>query len=85
MEKYIIKVLFIHRKETYSKQYAPEAVEIIDEWSEEDNLGYLENKKNEYLKQSDIVQATIINISLDREEIESKLYPKNEQIEGEIK
>ena len=37
MSTMILKVLFVQRKESYPGQYAPEAVAITDEFSEEEN------------------------------------------------
>jgi hypothetical protein len=60
----ILFVIFGQRKETYPGQYAPEALEVMDEYGMEDNPEWLEGKLDEHKKDTSFVNVEIIEINL---------------------
>lgn len=80
----ILKVLFGQRIESYAGEYGSEALEIIDEYTEEENPDFLTNKLKEYQKQDIFESLAIVEIEVDENKINSFLRPIN-KIKGEIK
>lgn len=83
-----IYVLFGQREERYEGQYAPEAMEIMDEFGYDENPQYLHRKLEMKKKQSDIVNAKIFEIDLGKgslDRIRSSLYEDIEKMTGEVK
>ena len=80
----ILKVLFGQRIESYAGEYGSEALEIIDEYTEEENPDFLTNKLKEYQKQDIFESLAIVVIEVDENKINSFLRPIN-KIKGEIK
>jgi hypothetical protein len=80
----ILRVLFIQRQDSYPGQHAPEAVEIADEYTDDDSPEFLQKKLKEQTG-SDIENAQIIDIEVDQARIMSILRPQNPPIAGTIK
>lgn len=78
----LLYVLFIQRKEQYEGQFGIEAVEIMDEYSYNDNPDYLDNKLKEYREQNDIDEAKIIPVTVNEQDIIQILYPS--KIKGTV-
>lgn len=83
-EKYIVKILFGQRKGSYEGEYAPEVLDAIDEYGNDENPDFLKNKfaDSEYSKEFSSLK--IIDIQLDRTEIDKILNPENKTIQGKI-
>lgn len=84
MNLLILKVLFGKQKESYKGEYASQALEIIDEYVEEENPDFLTDKLKEYQKQDIFESLAIVEIEVDEEKIKSFLRPVN-KVEGKIK
>lgn len=81
----ILKVIFVQRKESYTGEYAPEAMECMTEYAYDEYPEYLHEKLDGYKKDTEFVAAEIINIKVDVKEIEKRLYPDSSEINGIIK
>lgn len=63
----IIKVIFGQRKESYLGEYAPEALEVMDEYRYSENPDWLNGKYSEYEASKDFSSLRIIDIHIDNE------------------
>lgn len=59
-----IYVLFGQRKEDYPEQCAPEALEVMDEFSYNENGEWLHEKQQEHEKNPDLVALRIVEVDL---------------------
>jgi len=80
----LLYVIFIQRDEEYEGQIGVEAVDIMDEYSYEDNPDYLNDKLKELQNQPDITKAELIPIEIKEAEITKILFPAK-IIKGDIK
>jgi len=64
-------VLFVQRECRYEGQYAPEALEVADEFSYEDNPDFLTGKLAEAQANAEFIGAAIIEINLGNEGFKS--------------
>lgn len=81
----IIKVLFGQRKEDYEGQYAPEALEVMDEFGFEENAEWLEKKLEHHKRFNEFVSLKIIDIKISNGDLDRILNPDPPTIKGEIK
>lgn len=77
-------VLVGHRKETYKGEYAPEALEVIDDIGNHENPDFLIKKKAEYERTQEFNSLTIIRIRVPAKSITDALYPKQNTIHGSV-
>lgn len=77
-------VIFGQRKENYEGQYAPEALEVINEYANDDNPTWLGDKFREIQKQEDMKSVKIVTVVINNKNLSDIMNPKNE-LEGEIK
>jgi hypothetical protein len=63
-EQVNIYVIFAQRIESYEGQYAPEALEVMDEYGYDENAEWLESRLEPIKKQGDIVNAKIFKVDL---------------------
>ncbi len=80
----ILKVLFGRRIESYADEYAPEALEIADEYTDDENPDFITDKLKEYQKQEIFDSLEIVEIEVNEDKIKSILRPAN-RVEGKIK
>ena len=80
----ILKVLFGRRTGSYKDEYAPEALNISDEYTDDENPDFIADKLKEYQKQEIFDGLEIIEIEVDEDKIISILNPAN-RVEGKIK
>lgn len=80
----ILYVLFGQRKCNYPGQYAPEALEVMDEFGYEENPQWLEEKKEKCKATGEFMAVEIIELAAPTSEIEQRLMPRHEPIEGKI-
>jgi len=59
-----IECLFVQRKERYEGQYSPELIAAIDEYGNDDNPDYLNDKEEKVRKDMDISFYKRITISV---------------------
>lgn len=68
-------VLFGQRKENYPGQYAPEALECIDEWGMEDNGAWIGDKKREFEATGEFESLVIVPLEMDGAALMQRLRP----------
>lgn len=60
----ILYILFGQRKERYEGEYAPEALEVCDEYTMDENPAWLGEKKAEYEKDSSFVALEVVEVDM---------------------
>ena len=60
----ILHVLFAQRKCTYEGEYAPEALEVCDEYTMDENPEWMEEKVDELLDSDEFSAIEVIDIDL---------------------
>lgn len=83
MSKYTLHVLFGQRRCSYDGQYAPEALEVMDEFAWEENVEFLTDKLEEFRKTNEFTALRILEVALPFEEIEKALN-RAPEIQGEV-
>ena len=77
-------VLVGHRKETYKGEYAPEALEVIDEIGNDENPYFLTNKMREYRRTKEFDSLAVLRIRVPAKSVTDALYPKQNTIHGSV-
>lgn len=77
-------VLFAQRKCSYPGEFAPEALEVMDEFGYDVNGQWLHEKLEKYKKEdSTIERIEIVTIEVDSDKINNILNPKH-LVKGEV-
>ena len=81
-----IYVLFIHHKETYPGQHAPEAHVVCDEYILEQNPTWLEEAVDKHLSllAGSIDSHAVVAIEVDQDAIVAALNPEPTVVKGDI-
>jgi hypothetical protein len=79
----ILHIIFGQRICRYVGQYAPEALEIIDEYGNEDNPAFLVKTLKEYKESGEFTAVELINVSVDGDKID-KILNSTPSIIGKI-
>lgn len=79
-----IHVIFGQRHCRYEGEYAPEALEIIDEYGNDDNPGFLIDALAKHRKSNEFSAVEVVNVEVDEEKIHKILNPSHD-IVGKIK
>ena len=80
-----IYVLFAQRKCRYNGEYAPEALEVIDEFGMDENPEFLRLKQKEYENTKEFDSVVIIPIAVSNADIDSRLGLNQPPVIGLIK
>jgi len=80
-----IKVLFGLRKESYAGQYAPEALVVVDEFTDEENPDYFdEAARKSRSKYDEWMSFAVVEIGIDQEEVRRRCLNLQPTIPGTI-
>ena len=79
-----IYVLFGQQKEDYPGQYAPEALEVMDEYAWEDNSTWLLEKLSEYEKDRRFEALKIIEVDVGSQETIRELLIGLPSLRGKV-
>ncbi len=80
-------IVFTQRHCRYEGEFAPEALEVMDEWAYDENRGWLEDKAQEARDTGEFSDVAIIAIDLGRkglEAIEERLNRTPLEVEGVV-
>jgi len=80
----IFHILIGQRKCSYPGQYAPEALEIADEYTTSDNPGWMIEKNEYYDRSKEFDALAIIVVHVPGNDIKRALYPKPSVIDGKV-
>jgi hypothetical protein len=80
-----VYILFGQRKCSYDGEFAPEALDIINEFGMDENPEYLENKKEEYILSKEFVALSIIPIEISDRDIDARLGLNQPALTGIVK
>lgn len=81
----IIKILFGHRKENYEGEYAPEVLEAIDEYGNDEYPQWFIEQYDKYKQDESFNVLKVVDIEVKDSDIMNALYPKADVINGEVK
>ena len=76
-------ILFGHRFESYEGQYAPEALEVVDECTMDENSEWIYEKKKKYEETGDFDILKIMVVHIDNKTFD-RLFFEIEALEGSI-
>lgn len=79
-----VYILFGQRPCRYEGEYAPEALAVADEWTEEDNPGYMREQLATEQAKGDFAHLQIVQIALDGAKLMEVLTPKTPSIPAKI-
>lgn len=79
-----LHILFGQRKEDYPGQYAPEALEVMDEYGYDENGEWLQNKLEEYWGHNEFVSLKIIEVDVGSTEALRGLLVGTPSIQGKV-
>lgn len=77
-------ILIGQRKCRYAEQYAPEALEVIDEYGNDENPDFLVEKMAEYKKTNEFDSLAVVRIRVMSAAITEALYPASKAIAGTV-
>lgn len=75
-----IHILFGHRKESYDGEHAPEALEVADEYTNEENPDWILCKAADAEKSQEWQTVKIVELEISQSALMSALYPKPKPI-----
>jgi len=79
-----IFVLFGQRECDYPGQYAPEALECIDENGNSDNPDFLVDQKAKYENSGEFDSLAVVQLSLPGEAVDNALYPDLSPVKASV-
>lgn len=77
-------VLFGQRPCRYEGEYAPEALAVADEWTEEDNPDYMREQLATHQASKEFAHLQVVEIWLDGAKLMEVLFPKVPTIPAKI-
>lgn len=79
----VIYLLIGQRKVAYPGQYAPEALAVADEYTQDDNPEYLLNEFTKYEKSNEFSSLKVIKVNV-KEDFYKLLHPPEPEVSGEV-
>lgn len=79
-----LHVLMAQREEAYPGEYAPEALDVIDEIGHSDNPDFLERRAKEARETGEFESVAIITIEVDGDAVMAQLRPSHKPLVGRI-
>lgn len=77
-------ILVGQRKQRYSGEYMPEALEVIDDIGNSDNPDFLIDKRAEYEASKEFDALSVVRIRVPDDAIKFALYPDSRAIAGTV-
>ncbi len=77
-------VLMAQRKERYPGEYAPEALDVIDEWADDDNPDYMARKLEEAKESRVYENVVVVTLKVNGAQIMEMLRPTMPPLNAEI-
>lgn len=77
-------ILFGQRKQRYAGEYAPEALEIMDEFAFDENPGWLSEKQDDYHVSDEFEALQIVPVTVSMDELKHRLIPVDSAIAGQL-
>lgn len=79
----IFKILVGQRKEDYEGQYAPEALEVVDGYTDDENPEWIANKLKQAQLDKSFESLKVIDVKVDSKAIMAILRP-NTEVKGTL-
>lgn len=79
-----VYVLFGQRHCSYDGQYAPEALAVVDEWTEEDNPSYMRDELAKYREDASFANLRVIALEISQDRLSELLSPSAPAMEASI-
>lgn len=83
MQQTYIDVLFGHRKEAYDGEFAPEALAVADQGTQEENPDYMAEQLDAAKKDTSWNALAVVRVLVDQKQLQKALYPTR-VIQGSI-
>jgi hypothetical protein len=80
----ILNILFGQRKCRYSGEFAPEALEVADEFTMEENPEWIKNLKDRKKESGVFESIEILVVRVDDKAIDKCLFPDQVIVNGEV-
>ena len=80
----LIKVIFAQEVESYPEEYAPTALEVVTEYDYDENPEWLDKKLIKYRNTPEYTHVAVIDIEINDEDLDARLYPNETTIDGKI-
>jgi len=68
------------RHNRYDGEYGPEIIDAVDEFTDEENPDYLQEKFEQTKKSSEFDRVTLLQIEIPDEAIKNALYPESKTV-----
>ena len=81
MDLYIIMA---QRKESYPGQFAPEALDVADEWCQDDNPDWLRERLEHHRNSNEFEAVEVIRLTVDMDAIQRRLRPTIKTISANV-
>jgi hypothetical protein len=79
-----LHILWGQRICDYDGQYAPEALEIADQLTMDDNPEWFSGKMDEYIRSNDFDSVQAMKIKIKDSDIDNCLYPQRDIVDVEV-
>jgi hypothetical protein len=79
-----LHVIFGQRKCTYPGEYAPEALDIMDEYGMDENPKWFEERMAEHVNNADFSAVAEVVIDVPDYEIDRRLFPARGPVQGVV-
>lgn len=79
-----IMILMGQRKERYEGEYAPEALECINEFGHDENPEFMRDKLREYQNTGEFDSLSVVAVEINGRQVLDILYPARKAIPGTV-
>jgi hypothetical protein len=77
-------VLFGQRKGSYPGQYAPEALEVVDEYAHDENETWIQEQKDKMADTGEFESLAVITLEVADAEITKRLRPEMDVVKATV-
>lgn len=79
-----LHVIFGQRKCRYDGEYAPEALDVADEYTMDENPAWLEGRLKEHRKNDSFQSVDVLIVRVPRKAIDDALQPKTHEVDASL-
>ncbi len=79
-----LHIIFGQRKCRYAGEYAPEALDIADEYTMEENPDWLSGKLKEHRDSGDFASVEVLIVRVPDKAVDDALAPRAPEVDGSV-
>ena len=79
-----LHIIFGQRKCSYEGEYGPEALDVADEFTVEDNPDWLEKRLKEHRRDKSFESVAVLVVRVPGKAIDDALFPKKHEIDATL-